>query len=120
MMKRMGLLTRLPLHRTNTGVLKEQPVVDFVRLPGTLGEADPVLGIIAVYQVLHDASRLEEIDCLAIRERVSQGGYTAIRIDGTKPRFFLGVFANLDLVDLVGNAVDSSAPEMRMAELLGR
>jgi len=92
------------------------PVSNLIRFSGAFGEADLVLGIITVYQVLHDTARLEEIDGLAIRKCVGQRWNAAIRIDGTKPRLFLGVFANFDLVNLVRNTVGLSALGMRDVE----
>lgn len=57
--------------------------------------------IIALNQVLHNASRLEQVDGLAISELVGQRRDTAIRIDGEEPVFLLCVLADLDLLNLV-------------------
>jgi hypothetical protein len=73
-----------------------------VPLPRASREADLVLRIIALDQILHDTSRLEEIDRLAIGKGVGQGGDPAIGIDGTEPGLLLRVFADVDFVDFVG------------------
>jgi hypothetical protein len=54
---------------------------------------------------LHDAPGFEEVDGLAVGENIGQGGNTPIRIDGEEPVFFLGVFANVDFVSGVGQAM---------------
>jgi len=63
-------LTRLSLHRPNASILEEQPIVHLIPLPRALRKADLVLRIVALYQVLHDASGLEEVDGLAVGEGV--------------------------------------------------
>jgi hypothetical protein len=73
-----------------------------IPLPRSPRETDLVLRVIAINQVLHDASRLEEIDRVAIGEGVGQGGNAAIGINRTEPGLFLGVFADVDFVDFVG------------------
>jgi hypothetical protein len=98
-------LTRLTLHRPNSSILEEQPVVHLVPLPGTPGEADLVLGVITVNQVLHYAPGLEEVDGLAIREGIGKCWDAAIGVDGAEPWLFLGVLADVDLVGLVGDSV---------------
>jgi hypothetical protein len=65
-----------------------------------------VIRIVSLNQVLHDASRLEEIDRLAIGKGVGQGGDPAIRVDGAEPGLLLGVFADIDFVDFVGQTVE--------------
>jgi hypothetical protein len=67
-----------------------------------------VLGIVALDQVLHDASRLEQVDGLAISELVGQGGYAAIGVDGKEPILLLGVLANVDLFGLVRETITVS------------
>jgi hypothetical protein len=66
---RIGL-TGLSLHRPNTRILEKEPVVHFVPLPRALGEADLVVRIVAIDQVLHDASRFEKVDAFAVGEGV--------------------------------------------------
>jgi hypothetical protein len=71
----------LTLHRSNSCILEKQPIVHFVPFPGPLGEADLVLCVVAIDQVLHDASRFEEVDCLPIGEGVSHRWDAAIGVD---------------------------------------
>jgi hypothetical protein len=73
-----------------------------IPLPCASREADLVLRVIALDQILHDTSRLEEVDRLAIGKGVGQGGDPAVRIDGTEPGLLLRVFADVDFVDFVG------------------
>ena len=94
----------MSLHRPNASILEEQPIVHFIPLPRALGEADLVLGVVALYEVLHDASGFEEVVGLAVGEGVRQRGDTSVGIDRAEPRLFLGVFADFDFVGLVGNA----------------
>jgi hypothetical protein len=100
------------LHRSNTCVLEEKPIVHLIPLAATLGVRDLVLGIIALNQVLHDASRLEQIDCLAIGKFVGKGRNSAIGVDGKKPVLLLCVLTNVNLLDLVGktNSISESLP----------
>lgn len=95
-------LTGLTLHRSYAGVLKEEPVVHLIPLAGALGIRDLVLGIVALNEVLHDASRLEQVDGLTISELVGQCRNTTIRVDGQEPILLLRVLADVDLLDLVG------------------
>jgi hypothetical protein len=105
--RRKITLTRLSLHRAHSSVLEEEPVVRLIPLPRALRKANLVFGIIAFHQVLHDASRLEEIDWFAVGEGVSQCWNAPIGVDSAEPRFFLGIFADLDLLGLVWNTVTS-------------
>ena len=61
-----------------------------------------MLRVIALYQVQHDASRLEEIDGFSVGESVGQCWNAPVRIDCPEPWLFLGVFADIDLLGLVG------------------
>lgn len=63
-------LTCLSLHWAYTGVHEEQPVVHLVVLPCALGETDLVLCVVALDEILHDATALEEVDGLAVSEGV--------------------------------------------------
>jgi hypothetical protein len=92
----------LALHWAYTGVHEKQPVVHLVVLPRAFGEADFVLCVVALNEVLHDATALEEIDSLAISEGVGQSWDSSIGVDGSEPGLFLGVFADVDFVDFVG------------------
>ena len=111
-------LTGLTLHGSNAGVLEEKPVIHLYGFAGALGVrnfvftivlirqrlrrmCDESSRIIALNQVLHNASRLEQVDGLAISELVGQRRDTAIRIDGEEPVFLLCVLADLDLLNLV-------------------
>jgi hypothetical protein len=94
----------LALHRSDAGVHEEQPIVYFIPLSRAPGKADLVFRVIPIYQVLHNASRLEEINGLAISESVGQGGNSTIGVDGAEPRLLLCVFADVDFVNFVGKA----------------
>lgn len=61
-----------------------------------------MLSIVALNQVLHDASRFKQVDGLAVGELVGQGRNTSIRVDSKKPVFLLSVLADIDLLGLVG------------------
>lgn len=49
-------LTGLTLHRTQTCVLVEKPIAYFVRLPRAFREADLVVCVVSVDQILHNAT----------------------------------------------------------------
>lgn len=98
----LKVLTRLTLHGTHTGILEVQPVVRLIPLTATFGIRDLVLRIVALNQVLHDASRLEQVDGLSVSELVSQCRDAAIGIDRKEPVFLLRVLADIDLLDFVG------------------
>lgn len=100
--KEISILTCLPLHRTNASVLEEQPIVHLKGLPRTLWEANLVLRVVSLNKVLHDASRLEKINGFAIREGISQCRDASVRVDCPEPWLLLGVFADVDLLCLVG------------------
>jgi hypothetical protein len=91
----------LTLHWTNSCVHEEEPVVHFVPLTSTLGETDLVVRVVAIHEVLHDATGFEEVDSLAVSKGVGECWDTAIGIDSTEPGLLLGVFADVDFVDLV-------------------
>ena len=65
-------MVRLALHRSHTGVHKEEPVGDFDRLPGAFGVAELVLFVVAGDEVLHYAAGFEEADELAVCEGVGE------------------------------------------------
>jgi hypothetical protein len=100
--ERSCILTRLSLHRPKPRIQEEQPVVRLIPLSRPLGIADLVLGIVALHKILHDASRFEEVDCLAIAECVGQGGYAAVRVDCEEPGLLLNVLGDIDLMGFVG------------------
>lgn len=91
----------MALHGTHSCIHEEEPVVDFVGFTRSLGETDLVLRVVAFNQILHNTSRFEEVDGLAIGEGISQGRNATIGIDGAEPWLFLGVFADVDFVDFV-------------------
>lgn len=93
----------MTLHRSNAGILVEQPVVRLVVLATSFGVRDFVLGVVSLHEVLHDASRLEQVDGLTIGEFIGQGRDAAIRVDGKEPVLLLCVLADIDLLNLVGN-----------------
>ena len=61
-----------------------------------------MLGIVLLYEICHDASRLEEPDTLPIGKSVRQCRDPTIGIDGEEPGLLLGVFLDIDMVCLVG------------------
>lgn len=99
-----NILTSLALHRTHTSILKEQPIVRLIPLSCTPRVRDLVLRVVAVYKVLHDTSRFEEIDSLSIGEGIGECRDAAIRVDGEEPVFLLRVLTDFDLVGFVGEA----------------
>lgn len=74
----------------------------------SFGIRNLVLSVISFNQVLHDASRLEQVDGRAIGKLVGQGRNTTIRVYGKKPVFLLCVLADVDLLDLVGKTATVS------------
>jgi hypothetical protein len=54
---------------------------------------------------LHNAPGFEEADGFAVGKNIGQCGNTPIWIDGEEPVFLLGVFANVDFVSGVGQAM---------------
>lgn len=84
--------------------MEKQPVVHLIPLPRALGIANLVLGIIPLDQVLHDASRLEEVDRLSVGEFISQGRNASIGVNLEEPRLLLCVFAYVDFVGIVRDA----------------
>lgn len=60
--------------------------------------------VVLLDQVLLDAPGLEEVDGLAVREGVRQGGDTAVGVDGQEPGLLLRVLADVDVGHLVGEA----------------
>lgn len=119
----------MTLHGPYSSVLVEEPVVHLIPFTRSLWEADLVLGIVALDEVLHDASRFEKVDFFAIRERVGECWDASIGVDGqelgdvrsdqrslnelfegsgkrkmrgmTYPVLLLGVLGDIDLFDLV-------------------
>ncbi len=97
----------LPLHGPNPSVEEEKPVVDFVRLTAARWIGDLVLDLVVLLdEILHDAARFKKADHLAIGEGVCESGNAAIWIDLKKPRLFLGIGLDVDLVDFVREAAD--------------
>lgn len=110
----------MTLHRSHAGVLEEKPVIHLYSFAGALGVRYLVFAImsirqrlrrkcngssriIALNQVLHDASRLEQVNGLAISELVGQRRDTTIWVDGEEPVFLLCVLADVNLLNLVRN-----------------
>jgi hypothetical protein len=102
-LEEMCVLTRLSLHRSNACIHEEQPIVHLIVLPGAFGETDLVFWVIAIYEILHDASRLEEVDGFAIGKGVGYGRDATIGVNGAEPWLFLRVFADVDLVGFIGD-----------------
>lgn len=93
------------MHRSNTSILEEQPVVHVVPLAATLGVRDLVISIVTLDQVLHNASGFEQVDRLAIRKLVGEGWNTAIGVDSEEPILLLCILADVDLLNFVGKSV---------------
>lgn len=64
-----------------------------------------MLSVISLSEVLQDTPALEHADRLAVRESVGYGWNAAVGVDLQEPWLLLGVFAEFDLVDFVGEAV---------------
>ena len=94
-------MIRLSLHRSHAAIHEEEPVVHFEELAATGWEADLVVRIIPVDEVLHYRAALEQSDELTILELVGQGWNSTIWIDLEKPRLLLGVLRDIDLLNLV-------------------
>ena len=56
-------------------------------------------------KILHDRARLEETDEFPIRESVSEGWNTAIRVDFQKPWLLLGILLDVDFMNFIGKAL---------------
>lgn len=76
--------------------------VHLIPLASSLGITDLVLSIVAFDEVLHDRSRLEEIDGFSIGESVSERWNASIGIDGREPWLLLCVLGDIDLLNLIG------------------
>lgn len=92
-------MIRLPLHRTYTGILKEEPVVNLVALSRPLRERDLIIGIVLFNKILEYASGLKDADGLAVGEGVSYGGDPAVGINFQEPWLLLSICRNVDIVD---------------------
>jgi hypothetical protein len=75
------VLTSLTLHWANAGVLEVKPILHGIPVSCTLGEADLVICVVPIDKVLHDASRFEQVDSLAVGEGIGECGDSSIRID---------------------------------------
>ena len=63
-----------------------------------------MLRVVPLHKILHDGTRLEQVDRFAVRKRVRQSGNTAVGVDGEKPWLLLGILRDVDLFNLVGEA----------------
>ncbi len=100
----------LTLHRTQSRILEEDPVVHLVVLSGALRIRDLVLSIILLCKVLEDAARFKQAYLLPIRECIRYGWDSSIGIDFKEPRFFLSILADINVLDFVGLARLVSRP----------
>jgi hypothetical protein len=94
--------TGLTLHRSYTSILEEQPTVHLIPLPCSFRIANLVVFVVPGDEVLHDRSRLEEINLLSIRESVCKSWDASIGIDLKKPILLLRVLGYFDLLNFVG------------------
>ena len=89
------------MHRAHASIQEEEPVVRLVELARALREADLVVFVVLSDQILHDGTALEQPDRFAICESVRKGRNAAIRVDLEEPRFLLGVFRDINLLNFV-------------------
>ena len=73
------------------------PVVDFIELSCATWVGDFVVLVILIYEVLLNASRLKQINRLAIGESVRQSWDTAIGVDLQEPWLLLRVLRDVNL-----------------------
>jgi hypothetical protein len=85
--------------------LKEQPVVHLIPLPRSFRIADLVVFVVPGNQILHDRSRLEEVDRLSVRECVCESWDAPVGVDLQEPILLLGVLRKFDLLNFIGEAV---------------
>lgn len=90
-------MVRLALHRPDSGVLKEEPVVSLVVFLRAADVADLVVFVVLVDQVLSDTAGLEHGDGPAAVEGVGNGGDAAIGVDLEEPRLLLRVFGYVEV-----------------------
>lgn len=83
-------------------MLEKQPIVAFPVLPRPSLKRQLVLVVVALGEILQDASTLEYPNLLPIVERVQDGRDAAIGVDFQKPRLLLPVGADVDVLDLIG------------------
>lgn len=99
----------LSLHGSDACVEEEEPVVDLVRLTRALGVADEVIFIVLLNEILHDRAGLEEPNCLTIFEGVRQSRDSTVGVDFEKPRLFLDVLSDVNMVRLIGKTENKLA-----------
>ena len=99
----------LSLHGSDARVEEEEPVVDLVRLTRALGVANEMIFVVLLDEILHDRARLEETNNLPISEGVCQSRDSTIGVDFEKPRLFLDVLSEIDMVRLIGKTEKMSA-----------
>jgi len=92
----------LALHRPQTTVLEEQPVVDLVVLAATLGVADLVVLVVLLGQVLQHTAALEYPNLLPVAEGVGHCWDATVRVDLEEPWFLLLVGRNVYVLGLIG------------------
>lgn len=95
----------MALHRSYTGVLKEEPIVHLVPFSRAFGIANLIIGVVAFNEVLHDASRLEQVDSLTISELVCQRRNATIWVDCQEPVFLLRILADVNFLNFIGQTV---------------
>jgi hypothetical protein len=82
-------MVRLALHRSNARILEEEPVVCLIELLCAAGIGELVLCVVAVDEVLLDASGFEDGDGCAVREGVCECGNAAVGVYGEVPGLFV-------------------------------
>lgn len=91
----------LTLHRTDSCIKKEEPVVNFVGFTGTFGVANEMFGVVLLDQILHYGTGLKESNRFPVGKGVCEGGNTAIGIQCEIPVLFLDAGLHIDSVDFV-------------------
>jgi hypothetical protein len=89
----------LTLHRTEPGILEDDPIADFVLLSGAMRVGDLLILVVLFGEILEDAAGLEEGYLLSVAEGICDGWNASIVFDLEEPGLLLGVFANIDMLD---------------------
>lgn len=99
----------LSLHGSDARVEEEEPIVDLVGLTRALRVTDEMIFVVLLDEILHDRARFEEPNHLPISEGVCQSRDSTIGINFEKPRLFLDVRLDIDMVRLIGKTEKTSA-----------
>lgn len=91
----------LALHRTDSCVKEEEPVIDFVGFTGTFGVANEMFGVVLLDKISHYGTGLKEPNCFTVGKGVGEGRNTTIGIQLKEPILFLDAGLHVDGVDFV-------------------